>query len=302
MKKYIIYNLLAILVLYAASCRKSDNPRIPDLERVPVPFIKADATKSASIDVLNPASFSQTFTFDPYFPSDIPPKQMDLVVIKNGVNTSVKTLQAGFTTFPATANVAGAQLISLFGNIVLGDNFTFGLDITTQNGKVYHAFPAVGVGYGSGVLGEFAGSTNTTPIAAGGGVVYQLNFGAICAYDPSIYQGNFVVVKDDWQDLNPGDVVVLTKVNNNTFTFTYPDPNIAPFPPPAVTVVVNTGNNNVTVAKQQIGTKIYGIYDNPNVASTAGNVKPCDQTFTVTLNWTVTQGNFGNYELVLKKQ
>ncbi|MES1219729.1 MAG: hypothetical protein ABUT20_29785 [Bacteroidota bacterium] len=301
MKKH-IYSLLAILVLFAASCRKSDNPRIPELQRVPVPYIKADATKSASIDVLNPATFSQTFTFAPYFPSDIPPKQMDLVAIKNGDKTSSKIVQGGFTTFPATANVTGAQLVSLFGAIVLGDNFTFGLDITTQDGMVYRAFPAVGVGYGSGVLGEYAGSTNTTPIANGDGVVYELNFGAICAYDPNIYQGNFVVVKDDWQDLNPGDVVVLTKISNNSFSFTYPDAAIVPFPPPAITVVVNTGNNNVTIAKQQIGTKIYGVYDNPNVASTVGNVKPCDKTATFNINWTVAQGNFGNYDLVLRKQ
>ncbi|MBK5272448.1 MAG: hypothetical protein JJE22_15695 [Bacteroidia bacterium] len=300
MKKY-QYSLLAILILFVTSCRKSDNPRIPTLQRVPVPYIIADATKSASIDVLNPASFSQTFTFDPYFPSDVPPKQMDLVAIKNGDKSTVKTIQAGFTTFPATANITGAQLINLFGNIVLGDNFTFGLDITTQDGMVYHAFPAAGVGYGSGVFGEYAGSTNTTPIANGGGVVYQLNFGAICAYDPNIYQGNFVVVQDDWQDLNPGDIVLLTKVSDNSFSFTYPDPFIAPFPPPAITVVVNTGNNNITVAKQQLGTKIYGVYDNPNVQGTVGNVKPCDQTVTVDLNWTVTQGNFGTYTLVLKK-
>jgi len=301
MKKQII-SLLVILVLFAASCRKSDNPRIPELQRVPVPYIKADATKSASIDVINPANFNQTFTFAPYFTSDIPPKQMDLVAIKNGVKTSVKTIQAGFTTFPATANITGAQLVNLFGAIVLGDNFTFGLDIITQDGKLYQAFPSVGVSYGSGVLGEYAGSTNTTPIAGGGGVVYELNFGAICAYDPNIYQGNFVVVSDEWQDLNPGDVVVLTKVSDNSFTFTYPDPYIVPFPPPAITVNVNTGNNNITMAKQQIGTKIYGVYDNPSVAATSGNVKPCDKTVKLNINWTVTQGNFGTYALDLIKQ
>ena len=301
MKRH-IYSLFAIFVLFATSCRKSDNPRIPELQRVPVPYIKADATKSASIDVLNPTSFSQTFTFAPYFTSDISPKQMDLVAIKNGVNTSVKTLQAGFTSFPATVNITGAQLVSLFGAINLGDNFTFGLDITTQDGAVYHAFPALGVGYGSGVLGEYAGSTNTTPIAAGGGVVYQLNFGAICAYDPNIYQGNFVVVSDEFQDLNPGDVVVLTKVSNNSFTFTYPDAAIDPFPPPPITVVVNTGNNNITIAKQQLGTKIYGAFDNPSVAATTGNVKPCDKTATLDLVWTVNQGSFGTNRLVIIKQ
>src|SRR6185503_9651786 len=109
------------------------------------------------------------FSFDSYFTSDIKPKQMDMVAIKNGNKASVKTVAGGFTTFPATADVTGAQLVTLFGAIVLGDNFTFGLDITTQDGRVYQAYPALGVGYGSGVLGQYNGSTNTTPLAAGGG-------------------------------------------------------------------------------------------------------------------------------------
>ena len=308
MKKYIIHGLLAIFVLFAASCRKTDNPRIPTLQRVPVPFILADATKSPSIDVLNPTSFSQAFTFAPYFTTDIPPKQMDLVAIKNGDKSTVKTLQAGFTTVPATANVTGTQLVALFGAIKLGDNFTFGLDITTQDGAVYQAFPALGVGYGSGVLGEYNGSTNTTPLAAGAGVVYQLNFGAICKYDPSIYQGTFIVVQDDWADTNPGDLILLTQIDATHFSFNYNPTNHAGTLLNAVPIIVtvNPLTNTPSVALQTVGTGwTYDKSQPVKVVSTTGannSLLPCAKTVSLNLTWTQGTGSFAGNVFSLKKQ
>ena len=322
MKKY-IYSLLAIFVLFAASCRKSDNPRIPDLQRVPVPYIKADATKSPSIDVLNPASFSQTFTFDSYFTSDIPPKQMDLVAIKNGVKTSVKTVQGGFTTFPATANVTGTQLLTLFGPIVLGDNFTFGLDITTQDGSVYHAYPALGVGYGSGVLGEYTGSTNTTPIAAGGGVVYELNFGAICKYSPTLFgalgsTSNFQVLTDEWGD-DPVNGWGPPAGYRPTVTVTVVDATHLSFKSPVngtstIVLTINPANNNITYTGQPYGDLAVGpLQVDPTWTFGAGtienvgtnNVAPCDKKLNLAVKYRVSIGTFSNggvgYKLVLKQ-
>ena len=288
-----------------ASCRKNDNPRIPTLTRVPVPYIKADPTKSQSISVQNPASFNQTFSIDMFFPSDVPAKQVDLVAIINGVNTSVKTLQAGITAFPATVNVTGAQLLSLFGSIVLGDNITFGLDITTQNGSLFQAFPALGIGYGSGVAREYTGATNVTPLAAGGGVVYQLTYGALCAYDPTIFQGNFVVVKDDWQDTNPGDIIVFTQIDATHFSFIYPSVLL----PKPIIVTVTTTNNTVSIAQQSIGSAWspafgYGPQHTAPTASATGSLAPCDKTISLSMTYGYAAGPFGGnpYTFKLKKQ
>jgi len=308
--KNIFYSMCGIMVLFMVSCRKDDNPRIPALERVPVPYIKADPTKSQSISVLNPTAFSQTFTFTPYFINDVPPKQMDLVVIKNGVNGTVKTIQAGFTTFPATVNVTGAQLITMFGAIKLGDTFTFGLDITAADGTVYHAFPALGVGYGSGVLNEYNGATNVTPLAAGGGVVYQLAYGALCTYDPNLYVGNFKAT-DAWGDAD-GAIIVLTKIDNTHFSFIYPS---AVNPNPII-VTVNPNNNTATIpANTVIGTAwspAFGYpatatYANPTINSlVAGSVAPCDKTVTLSIQWGTAGGTLqfggGPYTLLLTKQ
>jgi hypothetical protein len=290
---------------------------------VPVPFIVADATKSASIDVLNPASFSQAFSFAPYFTSDIPPKQMDLVAIKNGVKASVKTLQAGFTTFPATANVTGTQLVTLFGAIVLGDNFTFGLDITTQDGKVFQAFPALGVGYGSGVLGEYAGSTNTTPIAAGGGVVYELNFGAICKYDATLFgalgsTSDFQVLTDEWGD-DPVNGWGAPAGYRPKVTITVVDATHLSFKSPVngtgtIVLTINPANNNITYTGQPYGDLSVGpLQIDPNypygpaTIENVGNnnVAPCDKQLNLAVRYRVSIGTFSNggvgYKLVLKQ-
>src|SRR5258705_1335194 len=147
-----IYSLLAIFVLFAASCRKDDNPRIPDLQRVPLPLVTFDPAGSASFSTVSPAAsaaFSQHITVDVFWKNDIPPKAMDLVVRKNNNNGNVKVVQAGISTYPTIVAVTGAQIIALFGAITPGDNYDFGVNIITQNGAKYDAFPTIRVGYGS---------------------------------------------------------------------------------------------------------------------------------------------------------
>lgn len=278
-------------ILALPGCKKDDGaiPKRVTISDVPTITTNIDATGSQAIDLLNLTSFSGKFKVDLYFPGTTAPSKVDIVVRKNGSNGNVKIYKAGVTSFPSSYTVTAAEIATLFGvAVALGDSYDFAPDIYVGD-KKYEAFPAVGTGTGAGVIGqplfsEFA------------------RFGAICAYDPNIYQGNFVVVSDAFQDLNPGDIVTLAKISNNSFSFTYPDPGIVPFPPPAIAVVVNTGNNNLTVASQVLGTKIYGTYDNPTVAATTGSVSPCSQTVTINLVWTVKQGSFGTNPLVLKKQ
>ena len=302
MKKYII-NCFLLATLFVVGCKKNDAryPFTVALSRVPYVNLSIDPTGSSSIDVLNLGTFSGKYNTSLLYLSDAPPSKVDLVIIKNGVNSTVKLLQAGITTFPsATFTITSAQIQALFGvPIVLGDNYDIGADIYAQDGTKYEAFPFTGPTAAGNLL-----SYSGTGQANQPGFVPTIRFGAICAYDPLIYQGTFLVVSDAFQDLNPGDPVTLTKISNNSFSFTYPDASIAPFPPPAITVVVNTGTNGITIAKQQIGTKIYGAYDNPSVAATSGSVSPCNKTVTLNLIWTVNQGTFAPNPapLVLKHQ
>jgi hypothetical protein len=217
---------------------------------------------------------------------------MDLVIIKNGDKSVVKVLKANITTFPTLVTFTGPELTALFGNVETCDFFTVGVNITTQAGTVYEAFPAVGNAYGSGVSGQY------------GGVQTALTYNTKVEYDPSVYSGNFIVVSDEFQDFVPGDVVVLTKINETQFSFLQP----AVENPLPIKVTVDPLSLKASIAKQKIGDYFLWetSYTNPTVQTIASNpdnrVIPCTQTLSLSLDYAVDQGSFGEYLLVLEKQ
>ena len=291
MKKNLVYILLATIIF--AGCEKNDGP-VPDdvkLERVPQPQIVKNGG-SAAIDVTNLAGFQGKFDVGLYFPNDVKPSKMDIVIRKNA--TTVKLLQADVTTFPTTITITAAQLASLFGApVALNDNYDVGADVYTQDGKKYEAFPATGVGFASGVASQ-PGATTTT------------RYSAICQYNPDLYQGAFEVVEDAWADYVAGDVVTLTKIDATRFSFVH----VAAVNPVPIIVSVNATNNVATVANQSVGTRwAYGAqYTAPFVvtagAATSSFVAPCDKTVSLNLNYGYSAGTFGGgpYILVLKKK
>lgn len=283
-------------IITFSGCSKDDGPIPKDIAIAAVPTItnNIDPTGSQAINLLNLASFSGKFKVDLYFPGTTPPSKVDIVVRKfNGAsanNNNVKVFKSGVTTFPSTFTVTAAEIAALFGvPIALGDNYDFASDIYVGERK-FEAFPAVGNGTGAGLNGQ--------PFFA-----EFARFAAICAYDPAIYQGNFVVVSDGFGDFVPGEIVPITKIDNSSFSFI--DPYVTnPLP---IIVKVNTLNNQLTITKQKIGDAFTWnlTYTNPNVAvaaSTASFVAPCSKTIDLNIAYTVDQGGFGSYLLKLKAQ
>ncbi len=290
MKKLIIFSFFLAAVAFVG-CDKNDG-FLPDdviVDRVPQPSVVRNGG-SATIDILNLANFQGKYDVKLLYPSDIPPSKMDIVVIKNGNINNVKLLEAGVTSFPSSFTINAEKLTSLFGApIVLGDTYDIGVDIYTKDGKKFEAFPKVGAAYGNTGV---ANQPNFSP---------TLRYAAICAYDPSIYQGNFTVVSDDFGDYPPGSTVVLTQVSPTQFSFTQP---AVKNPTPMVFTV--TATNGITAPAQQIGDYFLWEpgYTKPKIsvaANTSSFVSPCDKRLTVNLNYTVDQGGFGAYKLVLKK-
>ncbi|MEY2902021.1 MAG: hypothetical protein RLY89_1127 [Bacteroidota bacterium] len=278
-------------ILALTSCTKNDGPITNRVTINDIPAIqtKIDASGSQAIDLLNLASFNGKFTVSLYFADATGPSKVDVVVRKNGSAANVKVFKAGVTTLPATFSVTSAELATLFGTpVALGDTYDFAPNIYIGD-RMFEAFPATGNGTGAGVI-------------AMPGFSEFSRFAAICAYDPAIYQGNFVVVSDGFGDFTPGEVVPITKVDNTTFSFIDP---YATSPLPII-VKVNTLNNQLSVTKQKIGNAfVWNLgYTNPNVAVTASAssfVAPCSKTITLAIAYTVDQGSFGTYNLVLRK-
>ncbi|HMJ47186.1 MAG TPA: hypothetical protein VK498_07630 [Ferruginibacter sp.] len=299
MKK--ILNFLLLSTVFFVGCRKNDARYPFDVAIVRVPYVNVtpDATSSVSIDLTNLATFQGKFNVNLLYPKDISPEKVDVVIRKNNDNTNVKIVQAGITTFPTgTITITAAQIATLFGAAIkLGDNYDIGTDIYL-GGTKYEAFPQ-----GTGVLAYGGTGQANQP-----GFIPTIRYSALCLYDPNVYQGNFVVVSDDWADYTPGDVIVLTKISNTSFSFTHFAPaNAVPF-----VLTVNTGTNAVTGVRQQVGTSwLYSA--NPATyplatMSATGVVAPCDKTVTLDIQYGVngvaSTANFtgGPYRLVLKKQ
>jgi hypothetical protein len=288
MKRSHIFLFLAALV-FIGGCRKEDNTKIPTLSRVPLPLITRDASKDLIISAQDPTAFAGRFTIDTYFKSDVLPKKFDVVVVKNGDNANVKTILADVTSYPTTIDITGQQLMDLFGEpIVLSDKFEFGANVTTQDGKVYEAFPTVGVGYGSGIGNQVGASTS-------------VRYEAVCTFTAADYAGDFEVVTDEWGDYAPGTVIPVTVIDDTHLSFQYATDN-----PKDIIVEVNTASNETSVAPQIYGDyNAFGITDIQceSVAGSPDNfVAPCDGILSVKLHHFDASGNYGNYIITLKKK
>jgi hypothetical protein len=285
MKKILLFLLLAVIGM--AGCRKSDNSKLPDLARVPVPSLKIDAASDQIINPGAPALFKGKVIVDLFLKGDLPPKKFDVVIMKNNNTAITKVYKADVTTFPVTLDITGQQLIDLFGTpIADGDLFTVGVDITTQNGVLYQAFPAVGAAYGTGIQ-NVAGGVSTT-----------VQFLKPCTFVSSAYAGDFTVVSDEWQDYAVGAVIPVKVVSATQISFEYKTD--AGTAKPILTI--NPSNNAITVAKQVYGNYGTDVLSAESITGPASAVNPCDLSLSVRLNHTAGSTVYGAYTIKLKKK
>ena len=284
--------LITVAVIALASCRKDDNPRVPDLQKVQVPVILPDASSDQFINPVAPASFQARFTVDLLFASEGPPKQVDVVVMKNDNTGNVKLLQSN-VSFPTVIDITGQDLIDLFGPITGGDKFDIGTDITLASGEKLLAFPATGDPYASGMATLIG---NLKP-----GAVTSLQFLMPCAFDADDFNGNFVVVTDEWEDYAPGTVITLTKENATQVSFVY---NVDGGTAQPILLTIDPSNNSVSVAKQYYGSYGGTPVHVQSVPSQANMVNPCDGSIGVRLKHTDPTGNteYSTATIRLKRQ
>ena len=293
MKKLLIYSFAAMSLL--ASCTKSDNPKLPDLAQVPPPLITVDASGDQTISAQDPTSFSGKFKVALYYPSAAKPKKFDIVVEKDGDPTNVKTLKSGVTSFPTDMTVTGAQLTTLFGDIVLGNSFTIGANVTTQDGTVYPAFPTSGAA-------AFPAADFAAP-----GFSPTVTYSAVCKFIMTDYGAigstqTYNVIQDDWD----GEVgsptpatVPVTIIDDTHLSFVFGPAKAK------VIITVNPIVNSVAVTKTVIGD--YGDilpYGNVTMNDSPGAsnyVAPCDLIISINPEFTVSLGSFGNAQIVLQK-
>lgn len=291
MKRLLIFSTLLTLVFFT-SCRKDDNPRVPDLTKVKVPIIQLDPTSDQFINPVNPASFKARFTVELLFENEGAPKQVDVVVMKNDDKGNVKAFQSNIT-LPIDLEITGQKLIDLFGPIQGGDKFDIGTDITLDDGTKLLAFPPVGEAYASGMVTLI---DNVKP-----GAVTSLQFLMPCPFDADAYNGNFIVVSDEWEDYAAGTVIPVTKVSATQISFKY---NVDAGSAQPIILTIDPSNNSISVAKQYYGSYGGTPVHAQSVAGAASLVNPCDVSLSVRLKHTDPSGGttYGTATIRLRKQ
>lgn len=279
MKYSIVYSFLFLFSIVA--CRKSDNAKLPDLVRVPVPMITKDATGDGTISKDNPDAFNGKFVVDLFFKSDAQPQKMDVVIRKNGA--AVKVFKESITTFPTTVAITGAELASLFGApLVLGDKFDVGVDITTKDGVKAEAFPATGVAYSPGVANQPGSSTS-------------VQYAVVCPFEIADFVGNATIDDPDfWGGSYP---VTITLEGTDTYKIS----GWVEDPAYYILAKVNKATQTVAIAKRAYGATLPGTsYTNPTAEGT-GTIDACEGQIVMSLDNAVDQGSFGASTVVLKK-
>ena len=277
MKKTIPYSLLLFgLAAMFHACRKDDVQPPPDT-RFPLPLITKDTTGDDFISGKDPASFLGKFVIDMYYGTEVLPQKVDIVVIRNDNKTNVKTIQANVTTFPASIQVTGTQLTTLFDSTIrLGDKFEIGADVTTINGQKFEAFPVTGNPYGA--------DTSALP-----GSRFSIEYVADCVFDIASFNGWYTVVGNtigggDWGDLKVGDGVAVSAGGNEISVFAYPynQPLYIVYP---MICQVDPVTYDVTITRQIIG--LNTIFSWPMIWAEpgTGTVSPCGDA--ITLNMTL---------------
>jgi hypothetical protein len=292
MKTRIIFGFLVVLI-FSMGCRKTDQPELPDnLQRAPIPQFAFDSSADLSISGQDPDSFTGKFILDQYFKTDHSYKSFDIVIRKSGDNAAIKVLQSGVTQLPATFTVTGEQLKSLFNAPVQStDFFDIGADVTLLNGQKIEAFPSDG-------NPNYDPNVNTLP----GLGPFTLQYGVFCNYDPSVYDGDFVVAEDDWADYHPGDVVPLTKIDNTHFSFEYAALDAKP-----IVITVDPVTNITSVDKVVFGNygAAFGNFSAESVSSPNNYVLPCQGVFSIVIDIASdnpTYGDQGSFRVVMQKK
>lgn len=274
--------ILGVLALIAASCNPDGKGNLPDLERVPVPLM----TLAANSDVLiqDPAAFKGKFTLDLYFKEDVAPKQIDVVVTRNGDYGTAKVLKAAVTTFPSTIDVTTAQLASLFGldvsKVVPGDYFEIGANIVTQSGLTVPAFSKTGNQF-SADISNFPGASLRLKYP----VVCPLNLddfvGEATIQDPNFIEGNYPVT--------------ITREGTNVLVVK----GFVQDPASIIKITVDPQTTKVSVPTTAATALIFG-YHNLKVSGN-GEINACKKSVVLNLAYSVDEGSFGTLGLTIQK-
>lgn len=178
-------------------------------------------------------------------------ESMDIVgIYTKGTTIEKAILKANVTNFPTTVNITQKDLFSSFNvlntasDIGLKDNLVISADVKLKNGTIIKLYNADGtVNYGSGVA-------NLTGIK-----IFQTYIVSCPLADASLFNGNYKVTADQWDDYGVGPVIpVVYNAANGTKVFRIPNttrPFIVNGATSYLICTLNTATNAVTITSNE---------------------------------------------------
>ncbi|SHL84396.1 hypothetical protein SAMN05444266_105191 [Chitinophaga jiangningensis] len=143
MKNSVTLILMLLTVCIFSSCRKNDNPKLPDNIREGVLPLFTQTAGSANLN--NISTFTATFDLDYYFRNALKATKVDIYAAYDGDYEHTHLIQANVTLPAKNITVTGAQLIEWFGinpaQLVKGEFIEIGADMTLPDGTLVKAFP-----------------------------------------------------------------------------------------------------------------------------------------------------------------
>jgi hypothetical protein len=176
---------------------------------------------------------------------------MDIVgIYTKGTVMEKAILKSNITTFPATVNINQTDLYNAFNilnsasDVGLKDNLVISADLKLKDGSVVKMYNTDGTtNYGSGIA-------NLTGIK-----VFQTYIVSCPLADASLFNGNYKVTADQWDDYGVGPVIpVVYNAANGTKVFRIPNttrPYIVNGSTSYIIGTINTTTNAVTVTSNE---------------------------------------------------
>lgn len=304
MKKYLIIIMAVCAALTTLnSCKKTDgniNP-LTDIKYLAVgSYLVQDSSINAN---LNSTSSTSTVGFVVHqYPLG---EDVDHILLYVTLGTSTDTTEWKLVksvpyTVGSTANLTAttAELATAFGvpasEFAPGSIFTFFTKAVTKTGKTYDINNAGDNGGGGLITGPAYKSA------------FSFTVYVVCPYTGGM-AGNYKVVRDDWADWSPGNIVKITEgavANQLNLSLVYPGGGHILEP---LLVNVDPVTGTATIPKVN-----YGYYSSPNTSyfgegagdgDVAGYVFSCTGFITLSIVHTDNGGgDYGPNKLILQKQ
>lgn len=268
--------LIATFGIFISSCTKDGGESKVDLNEGAIPNITKISTTDQGLNVValnSGLGINLGLNVGVGFGNVA---SMDIIgIYTKGAVVEKAILKTNLTTFPATVNITQTDLYNAFNilnsasDVGLTDNLVVSADLKLKDGRSVKMYNSNGtVNYGSGIA-------NLTGIK-----VFQTYIVSCPLSDASLFNGNYKVTADQWDDYGVGPIIpVVYNTINGTKVFRIPNttrPFIINKSTSYIIGTINTTTNTVIVTSNERwnygGTDVYTVTGTGTVGSCTGDI------------------------------